>query len=79
MGMGDVKLACLIGLVTGFPLVVVALMLGIITGGVVAVALLLSKKKGRKDTVPYGTFLAIGPMITLLWGTDILTWYLRLF
>ena len=45
MGMGDIKLACLIGLVTGFPLVIVALMIGIVIGGLVAVALLLLKIK----------------------------------
>jgi leader peptidase (prepilin peptidase)/N-methyltransferase len=79
MGMGDVKLACLIGLVTGFPFVIVALMVGILIGGVVAVVLLLTRKKGRKDVIAYGTFLAIGPVITLLWGSYILDWYLHIF
>lgn len=79
MGMGDIKLAALIGLVTGFPLVIVALFTGIITGGLVAVLLLLLKIKGRKDVIPYGTFLALGPMVTLLWGNDILGWYLGFF
>lgn len=79
MGMGDVKLAGLIGLVTGFPLVVVALFIGIFSGGVVAITLLLLKIKGRKDALPYGVFLAFGPVITLLWGSDILAWYLGLF
>ena len=79
MGMGDVKLAGLIGLVTGFPFVVVALLIGIFIGGLVAVVLLLLKRKGRKDVIPYGTFLAIGPIVTLLWGSEILNWYLGLF
>ena len=78
MGMGDVKLATFIGLVTGFPYVVVALLIGIITGGIVAVALLALRIKGRKDAIPYGTFLAIGPIITLLWGQPIFDWYLNL-
>ncbi len=79
MGMGDVKLAGLIGLVTGFPLVVVALLIGILVGGGVAIALLLLKRKGRKDVIPYGTFLAIGPIVTLFWGADIFSWYQGLF
>ena len=79
MGAGDVKLAGLIGLVVGFPLVVVALLIGIFVGGLVAVMLLLLKKKGRKDVIPYGTFLALGPRVTLLWGNELLTWYLGLF
>ena len=69
----------LIGLAVGFPFVVVALLIGILLGGLVAVVLLLSRKKGRKDIISYGTFLAIGPMLTLLWGNDILNWYLGSF
>lgn len=79
MGMGDIKLACLIGLVTGLPLVVVALLIGIFIGGIVAIVFLLLRKKGRKDVIPYGTFLAIGPIITLLWGNEIFDWYLSFF
>jgi leader peptidase (prepilin peptidase) / N-methyltransferase len=79
MGMGDVKLAGLIGLVTGWPLVVVALLIGILLGGLVAIVMLSLRLKGRKDVIPYGTFLAIGPIITLLWGVDIFHWYQNLF
>ena len=79
MGMGDIKLAALIGLAVGFPLVIIGLFVGIFIGGLVAVVLLLLKKKGRKDAIPYGTFLAIGPMVALLWGREILQWYISLF
>jgi leader peptidase (prepilin peptidase)/N-methyltransferase len=79
MGMGDIKLAFLIGIVTGFPLVVVALLIGILVGGLAAIVFILLMKKGRKDVIPYGTFLAIGPVVTLLWGNKILDWYLSLF
>lgn len=79
MGWGDVKLAGLIGLVTGLPLVFVALFLAIIPGGVVAGALLLLKVKKRKDAIPFGPFLALATIITLFWGNDILNWYLGLF
>ena len=79
MGMGDIKLAALIGLVTGFPLVITALFIGIVIGGIVAIIILALKLKSRKDVIPYGTFLAIGPIITLLWGIDIFNWYLGLF
>jgi leader peptidase (prepilin peptidase)/N-methyltransferase len=79
IGFGDVKLAGLIGLVVGWPVAVVALLLGIFIGGLAAVVLLALRLKGRKDAVPYGTFLAIGPIITLFWGMDILRWYQGLF
>ncbi|MFC2007573.1 prepilin peptidase [Chloroflexota bacterium] len=79
MGWGDVKLAGLIGLVMGFRLVFVALFIGIISGGVYAIILLSMKKRGRKDVVPYGSFLVLGPIATLFWGNDILVWYLGFF
>ena len=78
MGWGDVKLAALIGLATGFPLVFVALIIGAILGGVVAVALLIGKKRGRKEAIPFGPFLSLAAMVTLLWGSNILNWYLGL-
>jgi leader peptidase (prepilin peptidase)/N-methyltransferase len=78
MGWGDVKLAALIGLATGFPLVFFSLIMGAILGGIVAVALMIAKKKTRRETIPFGPFLAVAAMITLLWGSDILNWYLGL-
>ena len=79
MGWGDVKLAALIGLVTGFPLVFVALFLGIILGGLVAGILLALGIKKRKEAIPFGPFLSLAVMTTLLWGNGILDWYLGLF
>jgi len=78
MGWGDVKLAALIGLATGFPLVLVALIIGAIMGGLVAVALLIAKKRGRKEAIPFGPFLSLATLVTLLWGSSILNWYLEL-
>jgi leader peptidase (prepilin peptidase) / N-methyltransferase len=76
MGYGDVKLAAFIGLMSGFPLVVVALLVGIIAGGLVAVFLLLSRVvKNRKTAIPYGPFLAIGAMVALIWGDRIFHWW----
>lgn len=79
MGWGDVKLAALIGLVTGFPLVFIALLIGVILGGVVAVLLLTLKIKKRKEAIPFGPFLALAAIATLLWGNSILSWYRGLF
>ena len=78
MGWGDVKLAALIGLATGFPLVFAAIIMGAILGGIVAVALLIARRKKRRDPIPFGPFLAVAAMVTLLWGSNILNWYLAL-
>lgn len=79
MGWGDVKLAALIGLVTGFPLVFIALLIGVVLGGVAAALLLAFKIKKRKEAIPFGPFLAIAAIATLLWGNSILSWYRGLF
>ena len=76
MGMGDVRLAAFIGLITGFPGVVLALGAGIIAGGLTAAFLLLARLKGRKDAIPFGPFLALGALAVLLWGADIPPFYL---
>jgi leader peptidase (prepilin peptidase)/N-methyltransferase len=78
MGWGDVKLAGLIGLATGFPLVFLSVIMGAILGGIVAVAMVITKKRQRRQTIPFGPFLAAAAMITLLWGSTILEWYLGL-
>jgi leader peptidase (prepilin peptidase)/N-methyltransferase len=76
MGWGDVKLAALIGLIAGFPLVLLAMFLAVIIGGLTAGILLLLKLKGRKDAIPFGPFLAVAAMVTVFWGSHILNWLL---
>ena len=78
MGWGDVKFAAFMGAATGLPLVLVALFVGVFVGGLVGIVLLVSGKKGRKQAIPFGPFLAIGMMTTLLWGPGMLAWYLGL-
>jgi len=74
MGWGDIKLAALIGLVTGFPLVLPAMFLAIVSGGLTAAILLLLKLKNRKDAIPFGPFLSLAAMATLFWGSNLLNW-----
>ncbi|MDH7485246.1 MAG: A24 family peptidase [Anaerolineae bacterium] len=66
MGMGDVKLAGLIGMVMGFPDVLVALCIGVIAGGLGALVLLLSRRVRRGGYMPYAPFLVTGALVTLL-------------
>ncbi|MBI3742917.1 MAG: prepilin peptidase [Chloroflexi bacterium] len=60
MGEGDITLAAVMGFLFGFPGIVLALWLGIVVGGVIAIGLLVLRKKSRKDAVPFGVFLAVG-------------------
>jgi leader peptidase (prepilin peptidase) / N-methyltransferase len=79
MGMGDVKLSALIGLVVGaidLPSVAVAAGLAILLGGIGAVAA-LAMGKGRKAAVPFGPFLAAGAALAMFWGPAIADAYIR--
>ena len=64
LGMGDVKLMLLVGLLTGWPLVVPALCLGVLLGGVPAFALTLAGRGRRYFS--YGPYLAAGALVVLL-------------
>lgn len=75
MGMGDVKLGALVGLMSGYPLVLLSLWLSWTAGGLVAAVLLLRRAKKRDEPIPFGPFLAASAMVTLLWGEAIREWY----
>ena len=78
MGMGDVKLALLMGAMLGRT-VTVALMLGMIAALVPGVFLLAKHgQKARKMGIPFGPFLALGSVVALFWGHAILDAYLAL-
>ena len=66
MGAGDIKLAGVIGLMTGYPLIIAALFLGIGLGGAAALILLITRRVGRKGTLAYAPYLAVGAIIVLL-------------
>ena len=81
MGMGDVKLAALIGLVLGslgLRYVGVAAGAAIALGGVGAIVALIVGR-GRKAAIPFGPYLAAGAVVSAFWGAQIAEWYLRTF
>jgi leader peptidase (prepilin peptidase) / N-methyltransferase len=76
MGMGDVKLALLLGVVLGRT-VPVALLLGMLAALAPSFVLIARHgKAGRKMTIPFGPFLAFGGVVALFAGHSILDWYL---
>ena len=78
MGLGDVKLVGLLGLINGWPLVLVALLLAFVSGGLTASVFLALRLKGRRAPIPFGPFLVGGSFVALLWGQGLLDIYLRL-
>ena len=77
--MGDIKLAALIGIIVGYPLVIVAIFLAVMSGGFIGVILLLLKLKKSKQIIPFGPFLSMATIVTLVYGQNIYDWYLALF
>ena len=77
MGMGDVKLALLMGAVLGRT-VPVALMAGMLLALVPSVVLLARHGgRARKMGIPFGPFLALGSVLALFWGDAVVDWYLN--
>jgi prepilin signal peptidase PulO-like enzyme (type II secretory pathway) len=77
LGGGDVKLAAFVGLITGFPLVIEALVLTLLIGAGISLILLVVRVRGLRDYIPYGPFLIASAILTLLWGYPIARWFLR--
>jgi len=79
MGMGDVKIFVPIGLFLGLKLSVLALFLSMLIGGLTGLILMITGIKGRKSQVPFGPFIAVASFISLLYGNEILAWYINIF
>jgi leader peptidase (prepilin peptidase)/N-methyltransferase len=78
MGFGDVRLAAVLGLFLGWlglSYVGLGFFLGFLLGAVVGLALLVLRRRGRKDHIPFGPFLAAGAVVAVLAGSPILAWY----
>ncbi len=80
MGMGDVKLAGVMGLFLGSavaPAILVALLCGVLVGGVVVAR--KGVRDGRKTKVPFGPFLALGAVVATFVGADLVHLYVHHF
>jgi leader peptidase (prepilin peptidase)/N-methyltransferase len=79
MGGGDVKLGAMLGAFLGWKLALFSILISVLVGGFLAGALLATGRKGRKDPIPFGPFLALGGAISLFWGDAALAWYFAQF
>ena len=76
MGLGDVKLVFFLGLLLGYPDILVALFLAFFIGSIIGLGLIIVKKKKFKSEIPFGPFLIAGAFIALFWGENLIRWYL---
>jgi leader peptidase (prepilin peptidase)/N-methyltransferase len=76
MGMGDVKLAGMMGLYLGAA-VAPAMLAAFLSGTLVGLAVIARKgpREGRKTAVPFGPFLALGALVGLFAGPELIHWY----
>jgi len=72
IGMGDLKLGILAGLILGFPEVILALFFAFIFGGLVGGILILSKKKKGRDLIPFAPFFVTAIFLVIFFGEKIL-------
>ena len=79
MGGGDIKLMAMIGLMVGWKLTILSILLSIYLGGLIGGILLVLKIKKRDDTIPFGPIIALGTFISIVFGKDLIAWYLHLF
>lgn len=79
MGGGDIKLMAAAGIFLGWKGILLAMIIGSLTGALVSLTLILLKRRKRKDMIPFGPFLCFGIMVAAVVGGDIVTWYTNLF
>jgi leader peptidase (prepilin peptidase)/N-methyltransferase len=79
MGGGDIKFIGMIGLYLGWRHTLLALILSVYIGGLISLFLLIFKIRKKGDYIPYGPFIALGTLIAMFYGTEIINWYISFF
>ncbi|HVF27767.1 MAG TPA: prepilin peptidase [Pyrinomonadaceae bacterium] len=80
MGLGDVKMMFMVGAYLGWPLTVLTIFIAVLAGSIIGVALMA--RRGERDMqmlLPFGIFLGLGALVSLLTGTSIINWYVSKF
>lgn len=78
MGHGDFKLLAMLGAFMGWQALPFIVLVSSVVGALVGSLFLLLAKKGWRAEIPFGPYLAVAGMIWLLWGDELLGWYLHL-
>jgi len=78
-GFGDIKLMAVCGVMLGWQNTVLAFFFAVITAGCVSLALIARGKARKGAKIAFGPHLCFGVMAAMLYGKDIILWYLKLF
>ncbi|MEP6704027.1 MAG: prepilin peptidase [Acidobacteriota bacterium] len=80
MGLGDVKMMLGVGALLGWRLAFLSIFLGAFAGALIGIALIAKQKdKDLQTQIPFGIFLGTGSILSLLFGEQLISWYLRSF
>jgi leader peptidase (prepilin peptidase)/N-methyltransferase len=80
MGLGDVKMMFMVGAYLGWPLTLLTIFVGVLTGSIAGVAVMMrSKERDMQMMLPFGIFLGAGSLVSLFFGTAIIDWYVAKF
>lgn len=79
MGTGDVTLIASLGLILGIKNIFLTIFLSFIIGAILSIFLLMTKIKGRKDSIPFGPFIILAFFMVFFWGEQLLSWYMKMF
>jgi leader peptidase (prepilin peptidase)/N-methyltransferase len=76
MGFGDVKMMLMVGAFLGWRLTILTILIGALSGSVIGIAVMYrSGKRNLQMMLPFGIFLGIGSIVSLLFGAQIINWY----
>jgi len=75
MGFGDVKMMAMVGAFLGAPLVLLTIMIGSLLGSIVGLLFIRLTNKDHRYELPFGTFLSFAGIIAILYGEDLVRWY----
>jgi leader peptidase (prepilin peptidase) / N-methyltransferase len=75
MGFGDVKMMAMVGAFLGAPLALLTIMMGSLLGSVLGLVFIRFSGKTREYELPFGTFLAAAGIVAVLYGDDVIRWY----
>lgn len=79
IGGGDIKLYAVIGLFLGWKITIVSLLITLILASIFSIILMIAKKATKKSQIPLVPFISIGTFISLLFGNEIIAWYMSFF
>jgi len=80
MGLGDVKLSFVLGMILGYPLIIIGLYMAFLTGAIVSIILVLARKKRFKGgVIPFGPFLVLGSILAIFFESWLIKFFTAFF